>query len=128
MFQALIKEDLAKIVVPRRHVTSLMELNEDELAEFMIFGRDVARLLLKKFRAKSFNWTIQEGKDAGQTVPHLHMHIIPRISGDFARPGDWYHALRKQSIDSDSRPRLASRALARVVAELRKAADKREGK
>src|ERR1035437_9063760 len=78
------------LVIPRRHVESLMDLSDAEVSEFMIFGRDVARLLLRAFETSAFNWTIQEKEEAGQTVSHLHMHLIPRTPGDFPRPGDWY--------------------------------------
>lgn len=41
----------------------------------------------KVFKATSLNIAIQDGPDAGQSVPHLHVHIIPRIKGDLDHRG-----------------------------------------
>lgn len=44
---------------------------------------------------------IQDGKDAGQTVEHVHVHIMPRRPGDFKRNDDIYDELER--VDADSR-------------------------
>lgn len=114
------------LVVPKRHVESLMDLIDDELAEFMVFGRRVARILGHAFGTPAFNWTIQEREAAGQTVAHLHMHVIPRVSGDLPSPGDWYHPRLRQAqaeaIDTVSRRRMCQGEIDAMVARLRRAA------
>lgn len=115
------------LIIPKRHLGSLMDLSDSELCEMMIFGRDVVRILLRAFDSAAFNWTIQEGEEAGQTVQHLHMHLIPRESNDLPQPGDWYPLLRKSQlevIDSDSRPRLTPHEMQEVVARIRQVAEK----
>jgi diadenosine tetraphosphate (Ap4A) HIT family hydrolase len=42
---------------------------------------------------------IQDGKDAGQTVPHVHVHVLPRRSGDFQKNDDVYDAIDNASTD-----------------------------
>jgi len=42
---------------------------------------------------------IQDGKDAGQTVPHVHVHVLPRRSGDFEKNDDVYDAIDNASKD-----------------------------
>jgi bis(5'-adenosyl)-triphosphatase len=111
------------LVVPKRHVESLMALSEAGTAEFLVFGREVARLLASVFRTAAFDLTIQEGVDAGQTVTHLHMHVIPRVAGDLPSPGDWYPRLRRgesEAVDSTSRPRLTYGELAAVVRRIKR--------
>lgn len=110
------------LVIPKRHVESLMDLNDSELSEFMIFGRNVAKILIKAFKTPSFNWTIQEKEEAGQTIAHLHMHIIPRKQGDLPQPGDWYPLLQKNQsevIDSTSRTRLTVQQIREMVSYIK---------
>ena len=110
------------LVVPKRHVVSLLDLDDSELAEFAVFGRTVVRILMDAFCVHSFNWTIQEGESAGQSVSHLHMHVIPRKAGDLPSPNDWYPMLKTKAaklIESKSRAKLTKFEMARVVAHLR---------
>jgi bis(5'-adenosyl)-triphosphatase len=121
------------LIVPRRHVASLLELADDELAAFVLFARRITRFLHRAFTADGFDWTVQDGASAGQTVLHLHLHVIPRVSGDLPDPGDWYPALiasdtaqaaalgeiANGQIDSRARPRLTPAEHAQVTAYLR---------
>ncbi len=113
-------------MIPRRHVASLLALGEDELAAMMLFARRTTRLLARVFASDGFDWTIQDGAAAGQTVPHLHLHVIPRHAGDLPNPGDWYPKLMASeaaAIDSRIRPRLSPAELAGITARLRAFAD-----
>jgi bis(5'-adenosyl)-triphosphatase len=113
------------LVIPKRHVKGLMDLSELELCELVIFGRKAVKILLRAFSARAFDWSIQDGEEAGQTVPHLHLHLIPRKSDDLPRPGDWYSQLRKshsQVIDSGSRVKLTPDQMKETVTYIRKVA------
>ncbi|MBK8209018.1 MAG: HIT family protein [Rhodospirillales bacterium] len=110
------------LIVPRRHVKSLLGLSDEELAAMMVFARRTTRLLTRVFSADGFDWAIQDGAAAGQTVPHLHLHIIPRHDGDLPDPGDWYPALiasEAATIDSRLRPRLTTAEHAQITEKLR---------
>jgi bis(5'-adenosyl)-triphosphatase len=110
------------LILPRAHVESVLDLANGELGAFVLFARRVTRLLTCAFRADGFDWSIQDGVAAGQTVRHLHLHVIPRHAGDLPDPGDWYPALRASEsapIDSPSRPRLSPADHARLTAHLR---------
>lgn len=113
------------LIIPTYHVESVFALSDEELAEFMQLGRDMARLLGKVFNTDAFDWAIQEKEAAGQSVPHLHMHVVPRKIGDLADPGDWYQALEKsQQVDIDTfeRFRLSQKQLLELTARLQHAA------
>lgn len=113
------------LVIPRRHVESLFELTDSELAEFMRLGRDVARLLKQVLQTDAFDWAIQEKEAAGQSVAHLHMHVVPRRIGDLPNPGDWYQALEKNAqlpIDSASRNRLSRTEMDAITSRLKEQA------
>ncbi|MBN2521293.1 MAG: HIT family protein [Bacteroidales bacterium] len=107
------------LVIPKKHVISLFELEQSERAELMEFSMITVELLQKAFKAKAFDWTIQEGVAAGQTVNHLHLHIIPRKEKDLANPGDWYPLIAQNEsdiyVDSELRPKLSIDELKSVV-------------
>lgn len=110
------------LVLPRAHVESLLDLGDSDLTALVLFARHVTHLLARAFEADGFDWTIQDGRSAGQSVPHLHLHVIPRHSDDLPDPGDWYPALianQVAAIDSAVRPRLTSAEHARVTERLR---------
>ncbi|WP_445665535.1 HIT family protein [Fodinibius sp. AD559] len=57
----------------------MFDFNDAQRNELMQLGTHTAELVIDLFDADSFNWTIQDRPPAGQTVPHFHLHIIPRI-------------------------------------------------
>jgi diadenosine tetraphosphate (Ap4A) HIT family hydrolase len=74
------------LVIPRRHVGSFFEVSATEraaLLELLDQAREVAQA---EFNPDGFNIGINDGAAAGQTVPHLHIHLIPRFKGDAADP------------------------------------------
>ena len=74
------------LVVPRRHVGSWFEVNAEERSE-MLGLLDAARAsILDAHRPASFNIGINDGPAAGQSVPHVHIHLIPRYTGDVPDP------------------------------------------
>lgn len=115
------------LVIPKRHVGSFLSLSDPEATEMVLFSRRVVEVLLPLFHADAFNWTIQEGEEAGQTVAHLHLHLIPRTPDDLPSPGAWYPALRASEhvIDSASRDRLSPAERHAIVQRIREAATRR---
>ena len=70
------------LVLPKRTVASLEELTPDEAAEL---GRQLvvlARRIVAATGAEAYNVLLNNGQAAGQEVPHVHFHIIPRRTGD----------------------------------------------
>lgn len=74
------------LVIPGDHIGALMELPENDLSEIWDLVAHVRKLLIEKYNPDGFNIGINEGAAAGQTVPHAHIHIIPRFKGDVADP------------------------------------------
>jgi diadenosine tetraphosphate (Ap4A) HIT family hydrolase len=74
------------LIIPRRHVASFFEATRDE--RDALFGAlDVARsLVCEKHRPSGWNIGINDGPAGGQTIPHLHIHLIPRYAGDQPDP------------------------------------------
>lgn len=110
------------LVIPREHICSILELSDPELSEMMVFTKDVTNLLLTAFKVDAFNWSVQEKEAAGQSVAHLHLHIVPRYPGDLPEPGDWYPKIKnnyKELLDSENRKKLTHDEMQRIVTRLR---------
>ena len=74
------------LIIPRRHVGSFFDLSEAERNSLLSLLEDAKRRLDKEFRPDGYNIGINDGSVAGQTVPHLHIHLIPRFHGDREDP------------------------------------------
>ena len=74
------------LLVPKRHVANWFDATEEERAE-LIAAVDIARdAILAKYKPDGFNIGVNVDTAAGQTVFHLHLHVIPRYSGDVEDP------------------------------------------
>ena len=74
------------LLVPRRHVATIFEANRDERLA-LLEAVDAARAIIdERHRPDGYNIGINDGAAAGQTIFHLHVHLIPRYSGDVADP------------------------------------------
>ena len=74
------------LVVARRHVSDWFEATRDEQVA-LLEGVTLARAAIERLHAPDgFNIGVNSGTSAGQTIPHLHVHVIPRYSGDVADP------------------------------------------
>jgi diadenosine tetraphosphate (Ap4A) HIT family hydrolase len=74
------------LVIPKRHMGSFFEASADEKNALIAMLDAMKNLLTNKFKPDAFNIGINDGAAAGQTVPHLHIHLIPRYKGDMADP------------------------------------------
>lgn len=74
------------LVVAHRHVGSFFELGEAERAGLLALLQAAKRPLDEEFRPAAYNIGINDGAAAGQTVGHVHVHLIPRYLGDAPDP------------------------------------------
>jgi diadenosine tetraphosphate (Ap4A) HIT family hydrolase len=74
------------LVVARRHVDDVFDLRADEFAEVIRLIQSARTRLGSTLNPTGFNIGVNVGRDAGQTIPHVHVHIIPRYAGDSADP------------------------------------------
>jgi len=68
-------------------------LEPRELVEMWSAAQRIGVMLERLHGAKSLQFVIQDGPDAGQTVPHVHIHVLPRKPGDFPNVDDVYNEL-----------------------------------
>lgn len=74
------------LVIPRRHEPDLLGLSAAETASLWELVHEVARCMLAETGADGFNVGVNAGVAAGQTVMHVHVHVIPRRLGDVPDP------------------------------------------
>ncbi|HRY09261.1 MAG TPA: HIT family protein [Candidatus Nanopelagicales bacterium] len=82
------------LVIPRRVVATWDETTAAERSALIALMTEVKDMLRDAFRPDGFNAGFNEGAAAGQTVFHLHIHVIPRFTGDVPDPrGGIRHAV-----------------------------------
>jgi diadenosine tetraphosphate (Ap4A) HIT family hydrolase len=74
------------LVIPKRHMSSFFELTYDERDDLFYLLDKAKKDLDKSHHPDGYNIGINDGSVAGQTVPHLHLHLIPRYKGDQLDP------------------------------------------
>ncbi|KAH6872468.1 HIT-like domain-containing protein [Alternaria rosae] len=97
------------LVSPRRVVPRFNDLSAAEVQDLFLTVQRVSRMVERVFSASSLNIAIQDGIDAGQSVPHVHTHIIPRKKDDLEEKGgtDAIYAMM-ESEDADLSKQLAN--------------------
>lgn len=74
------------LIIPKRHINSLEELTEQEKVELFDILKETKAFLNGRYNPDGFNVGINMGEAAGQTIMHLHIHLIPRYLGDVPNP------------------------------------------
>ncbi len=74
------------LIVPKRHVASFFDLTKDEFATLQEMIRRAKAYLDSQYRPDGYNIGVNVGEAAGQSVFHVHVHVIPRHKGDVANP------------------------------------------
>ncbi len=66
------------LIVSRKHYDNFMEMPQELYGEILM----VAKSAVKKLGIMDFNLVVNNGRNAGQIIPHFHLHILPRRVGD----------------------------------------------
>lgn len=70
------------LVVPKRHYATALDMPDESYSEMFSLAKKIAADSIKKNKATGFNFLINNFKSAGQHVPHVHLHVIPRYDGE----------------------------------------------
>jgi bis(5'-adenosyl)-triphosphatase len=79
------------LVSPIRVVPKLKDLTPEEITDLFKVVQKVGNALEKHYNVTSLTIAVQDGPEAGQTIPHVHVHIIPRKKHDYANNDDVYN-------------------------------------
>lgn len=74
------------LIIPKRHIASFFDTTEEERQAFLSLLDEAKADINKEYCPAGYNIGINDGLAAGQTVPHLHIHLIPRYEGDVVDP------------------------------------------
>lgn len=70
------------IIVPKKHAANIFELEEEDAKKVFPIAKKIAAALEKTYHCDGINILQNNGEAAGQTVFHLHVHVVPRYYGD----------------------------------------------
>jgi diadenosine tetraphosphate (Ap4A) HIT family hydrolase len=74
------------LIIPFRHVADFFATTEAEREAIFALADSAKQILERDFKPGGYNLGINVGEVAGQTVPHVHLHLIPRYAGDVENP------------------------------------------
>jgi diadenosine tetraphosphate (Ap4A) HIT family hydrolase len=74
------------LVIPYRHVEDFFQLTSEERIAVLNLLMEAKRLLEQESAPDGYNVGVNVGEAGGQSVPHVHVHLIPRYKGDVANP------------------------------------------
>ena len=70
------------VIIPKAHCETLIDLPEEEMRPLFAMAKRLDEILVRALRADGMTIGINQGKAAGQAVPHFHLHLMPRFAGD----------------------------------------------
>lgn len=86
------------LIVPKRHVSGFFEATPEEISAINELVFQVKIILDTIYSPDGYNIGINVGASAGQTIFHLHMHIIPRYKGDVPDPRGGIRRIKKSIV------------------------------
>lgn len=69
------------LIIPKNHYVNLMELDEKTAAGVLPLAGKISRAMMDGLKCDGLNLVQNNGEEAGQTVMHFHLHMIPRYKG-----------------------------------------------
>jgi histidine triad (HIT) family protein len=104
------------LVLPKRHTADLTDTPSETLADMVAIGQRIARAAREsELHADGNNVVVNDGRAAFQSVPHVHLHVLPRRNGDklsFAKG-----MMLRRDPDRETTGRILREALAKIEAE-----------
>ena len=89
------------LIIPKRHFASFFEANSKEVLSCMELVNKAKQYLDNEYNPDGYNIGINVGEAAGQTIFHLHIHIIPRYMGDVENPRGGIRKFKTPLVEYD---------------------------
>lgn len=88
------------LVIPKRVAPRFTELTAEEVTDLFLSVQTVSKTLEKAYSVDALNIAMQDGVASGQSVPHTHVHILPRKPNDFAENDQVHREIENQRLDT----------------------------
>ncbi|KAL9411774.1 hypothetical protein AB3S75_045388 [Citrus x aurantiifolia] len=111
------------LVCPRREAKRFADLTADETTDLWLTAQKVGKQLESYHKGSSTTFAIQDGPQAGQTVPHVHIHVLPRKAGDFEKNDEIYDAIEVKEKELQQKLDLDKERKDRSLEEMNQEAD-----
>lgn len=89
------------LIIPKRHFENFFDATKEEVCAIYDLMHRVKSIINKELKPDGYNVGINIGYDAGQTIMHLHVHLIPRCKGDVENPRGGIRKFKKNLVDYD---------------------------
>jgi len=70
------------VIIPKKHAKTILELDASEIKDLFMALKNTLEIIQKALNPDGFTIGINHGESAGQAIPHLHIHLIPRFKND----------------------------------------------
>jgi histidine triad (HIT) family protein len=94
------------VIIPKKHYSKLEEMPKSEVESIFGFISELSKFVMKAMETEYCNIGINNGKLAGQEVPHVHFHIIPRFEGD---GGTSVQGIVRMPVKKEDLPKIAEK-------------------
>lgn len=86
------------LIIPKRHFQNFFDANEEEIKGLYSLLHEVKEIVDEKYSPTGYNVGVNVGYDGGQTIMHLHIHLIPRYKGDVENPRGGIRKFKKELV------------------------------
>jgi len=88
------------LVIPKTHRENIFDIPEDTLQKITKTAKDIAKKMKRSLGATGVNLVNASGSDAEQSVPHFHLHVVPRYQNDGLLMNAWWQTkIKKTNIE-----------------------------
>ena len=89
------------LIIPKRHFESYFDATHEEITGLYALMNDVKEIIDDEFSPDGYNVGVNVGEWGGQTIMHLHMHMIPRYKGDVENPRGGIRKFKDELVPYD---------------------------
>lgn len=86
------------LIMPKRHFKNFFDAREEEIVAIYGLIHECKRILDERYQPTGYNIGININESGGQTIMHLHVHLIPRYDGDVEDPRGGIRNLKPQLV------------------------------
>ncbi|WVY93922.1 hypothetical protein V8G54_033010 [Vigna mungo] len=108
---------------PSVPVKRVADLTDEENIDLWYIAKKLGRQLESYHKASSLTFCIQDGPQAGQSVPHVHIHILPRKTGDYENNDDIYEDINEKEKELNQALQVDKKKRDRSIEEMAIEAD-----